>query len=55
MRKMWAIVTKVNGNTIQVRFDNGQESIKYYRYPKGCIPIVGDRALFFDDICIGIY
>lgn len=56
MPKMWATVVTVNGNKIKVVFDNGQESNKEYRYPKtGYTPAAGDRALFDDNICLGIY
>lgn len=58
MIKIWATVNSVNSTDgkITVVFDNGQQSKKPYRYPKtGYIPQIGDRALFEDDICIGIY
>lgn len=56
--KMWATVLNVDTNSrkIIVKFDNGQSSNKAYRYPKtGYTPVVGDRALFVNEICLGIY
>lgn len=53
---MWATITSVNDTTITVRFDNGDETQKAYRYPKtGRTPVVGERALFLGKVCIGIY
>lgn len=56
--KMWATVLTVDttNKKITVKFDNGQISNKSYRYPKtGYTPVVDDRALFYEDICLGIY
>ena len=56
--KIWATVLTVDSTKrkITVKFDNGQISSKAYRYPKtGYTPAIGDRALFADNICIGIY
>ena len=55
---IWATVLTVNqtNGTITVRFDNGEQTSKQYRYPKtGYIPLVNDRAYFVDNICLGIY
>ena len=56
--KIWATVVTVDNSTnkITVKFDNGQNSSKAYRYPlTGYTPVIGDRALFEDEICLGIY
>ena len=56
--KMWATVLTVDTSSrkITVKFDNGQISNKAYRYPKtGYTPAIGDRALFENEICLGIY
>lgn len=56
--RMWATVRTVDrtNKKITVKFDNGQTSNKAYRYPKtGYTPVVGDRALFDRDVCLGIY
>lgn len=56
--RIWATVVSVDSTSrkITVKFDNGQNSSKAYRYPKtGYIPVSGDRALFYDEVCLGIY
>ena len=56
--RIWATVLTVDSNNrkITVSFDNGQTSNKAYRYPKtGYTPVAGDRALFYDEVCLGIY
>lgn len=58
MTNIWGTVLTVNStnNTIIVRLDNGEETGKEYRYPKtGYTPVVGDRAYFSNNVCIGIY
>lgn len=56
--KIWATVVEVDqvNRRIKVKFDNGQSSNKGYRYPKsGYVPVIGDRAIFEGQICLGIY
>lgn len=56
--KIWGTVVEVDtvNRKIRVQFDNGQSSNKAYRYPKvGYVPVIGDRVLFQDQICLGVY
>lgn len=55
MTNIWATVTEVVGTKIKVKFDNGEEPQKAYRYPKGSSPTVGDRAYFINNVCVGLY
>lgn len=58
MTKIWSTVLTVNSTnrTVTVKFDNGESNNKPYRYPKtGYTPVVGDRAYFIDNVCVGFY